>query len=117
MRVVHAGVDVTRDHGRAAAGDPLRLEGMDLAHVPLESREGVAGKRWSRRRGGRVVATQLAVVEVGCEVRRRHGAVDALRGLDVGGEVAPVRARDRDTDLRVVVDELPAGALDRSART
>ncbi len=47
--LVEARVDVADDHGRAPAGDRVRLERVDLSHVPLQRREVVLRGRRVRQ--------------------------------------------------------------------
>ena len=46
MVVLEAAVDVPDEDGRAAAGDRVRLDALDLAQTPLEARERVGIRRW-----------------------------------------------------------------------
>ncbi len=113
MREVDSGVDITREHRLASACDRLRFEGVDLLHVPLKTRQGVAGGRCGERAVAGPIRIELAVVQARGEARRGGCPVHRCVCPQIGPEVASIGARDRDPDLRVVVDELPARRSDQ----
>ena len=77
MREVEARVDRRRDGLGATAGDPVRLRGEDLAHVPLERRErvGIGGRAFTPLRLLPVVARRVDRVDLVDELRRGRSRV------------------------------------------
>ena len=110
MIEVNARIDVADQHGRAAARYRVRLRRVNLAHVPLKTREAVrVGRRSVRQvtrlRAGSIVSLRELVFDLCGEGRSRRGAFDPVVFDDVRSEADAIGLRDGDANLRVAVDE------------
>ena len=114
---VEARVDVADDDLRAAAGDVVGGEGVDLPHVPLQPGKGLEIAGSGRNVAGERAGPGLSVADRDAEVPSGHCVLDPAHAFDRRLEPGARRTRDHDADLAVVGDECPAGRLHRGRST
>src|SRR5207248_10797503 len=110
MPVVESGVNIADQSSRTPTGDSVRFRRVDLAHVPLKTRQAVGIGRWSigqvtRLRPGGIIGFGNVVLELGGECRSRGGAFDLAVFDDARSGGGASGLRDRNADLRVAEDE------------
>ena len=106
MCVIEAGVDVADQHRSTAACDLVRLRRLDLAHVPLESRQVIAV-------AGRLVAVAVTiaalVLDRGLELEGQRVRIGRSFDIDAflgpAGELGIARSDDDDSDRVVARDD------------
>ena len=124
MVVLEAAVDVPDEDGRAAAGDRVRLDALDLAQTPLEARErvGIRRRLVGEPPRTRVVAAVVVTVAIVVVVALPPPGVELRRGDETLAPAQPLQERgiirvgDDDADPVVAPEERPARATDLPRR-